>query len=258
MQVATYIYSALGGACIILTCRPYEDNTLNIVEVINELFVLACSYIALLYCNLVTDYQIRDNLGSTQYYAIITITGVNVVIAITTICHRQWQRYQRRKEFDEFLKRIEQMRKEEQELKEQQEKVRIANMQRLQRINIMNLKVDDESSDSSSSSSDSEENVVNIDIEDQEIKKTSKKEVEPEVEEPKPTIISIFKPKPPPKGMSITEMSALKAKQALKKDKKAPFGGLTTIPEVAESGRKLDANERIAMVNQEMRALLRR
>lgn len=138
LQVTAIMYSALGGASFIVICWPFEDKILNIVELINEVFLLVNSYFALLMCDIIQDRETSDQLGGRYYYALVLITGLNICIATATIITRQLQAYWRRREHAEFIERIRIRLEERRKAQEAALKQRIDEL-RLRKIDILKL-----------------------------------------------------------------------------------------------------------------------
>lgn len=84
IQIYFSILSSLGLIMYLLKVMPYEDKLLNVIELFNEMSLLACSYTLLAFTDYVDDVHRRSEIG--WFYA--SLVSVNFAVNWLTLFYR--------------------------------------------------------------------------------------------------------------------------------------------------------------------------
>ena len=100
LLVSTYVFVQVVSLSFVISEKPMNQLFLNIVEGLNETFILITAYHLILFTDFVPEVATRNDLGDYFIYIIYTFILLNLVViigqAVKSLIKFVWLRWQRR------------------------------------------------------------------------------------------------------------------------------------------------------------------
>lgn len=85
-QLVIFLGLSVGMLFVLVKIRPFADTFMNVVQFVNEGFILVCGIFLIPLCNVLTDLEARNRIGWILFGIVMACILFNLIILLLRSC----------------------------------------------------------------------------------------------------------------------------------------------------------------------------